>query len=189
VFSVRSVVSSAAEPEPQAAKAGKNYPVKCDLCQGLPFEACVHHCPTGAVFRFDGRQHLEAPLARLAERARSCPEAPWTLSLRASFRTPPQAKRPAVLELALGERTEGVPVLFYRPEPGVGELVVNVFLTAPGVNVGGGPTRQMRLPLEGGAASAEYQMTAPSPGARSLQLSLYQGGFYVGSVPVEAEWE
>jgi Fe-S-cluster-containing hydrogenase component 2 len=189
VFSVPSVMKATAEAHAESPRTGKHYPVKCDLCHGLPFEACVHHCPTGAVFRFDGQQHLEGPLVQLMEQARSYPEAPWPLRLRAAFRTPPQAKRPAVLELSLGEQVDGASVLFYRPEPGVDDLVANVFLTVPGVNVGGGPTRQLRLSVDGGEATAEYQMTAPSPGARSLQLSLYQGGFYVGTVPVAAEWE
>ena len=25
--------------------------VKCDLCAGLPFEACVYNCPTSAILR------------------------------------------------------------------------------------------------------------------------------------------
>ena len=38
--------------------------VKCDLCAGLPFEACVYNCPTTAITRrepqslFDGRRGL-----------------------------------------------------------------------------------------------------------------------------------
>src|SRR6185437_7180452 len=29
------------------------FPIKCDLCDGLPFMGCVHHCPTGAAIRID----------------------------------------------------------------------------------------------------------------------------------------
>jgi len=30
-----------------------NYPIKCDLCDGLPFMGCVHNCPTGAAIRIE----------------------------------------------------------------------------------------------------------------------------------------
>jgi CRP-like cAMP-binding protein/Fe-S-cluster-containing hydrogenase component 2 len=29
------------------------FPIKCDLCDGLPFMGCVHSCPTGAAMRID----------------------------------------------------------------------------------------------------------------------------------------
>jgi CRP-like cAMP-binding protein/Fe-S-cluster-containing hydrogenase component 2 len=29
------------------------FPIKCDLCDGLPFMGCVHSCPTGAAIRID----------------------------------------------------------------------------------------------------------------------------------------
>ncbi|MFT5689332.1 MAG: Fe-S-cluster-containing hydrogenase component 2/CRP-like cAMP-binding protein [Planctomycetota bacterium] len=35
----------------QGAVAGKA--IKCDLCAGLPYEACVYNCPCGAIDRFD----------------------------------------------------------------------------------------------------------------------------------------
>jgi ferredoxin len=35
------------------------YPIKCDLCDGLPFMGCVHACPTGAAIRIDPRTMLE----------------------------------------------------------------------------------------------------------------------------------
>src|SRR5207245_5594159 len=28
-----------------------SYPIKCDLCDGLPYMGCVHACPTGAAIR------------------------------------------------------------------------------------------------------------------------------------------
>lgn len=30
-----------------------SFPIKCDLCDGLPFMGCVHNCPTGAAMRID----------------------------------------------------------------------------------------------------------------------------------------
>jgi CRP-like cAMP-binding protein/pSer/pThr/pTyr-binding forkhead associated (FHA) protein/Fe-S-cluster-containing dehydrogenase component len=30
-----------------------SYPIKCDMCDGLPFMGCVHACPTGAAMRVD----------------------------------------------------------------------------------------------------------------------------------------
>ena len=35
------------------------FPIKCDLCDGLPFMGCVHSCPTGAAMRISGRQLFE----------------------------------------------------------------------------------------------------------------------------------
>jgi pSer/pThr/pTyr-binding forkhead associated (FHA) protein/CRP-like cAMP-binding protein/Fe-S-cluster-containing dehydrogenase component len=35
------------------------YPIKCDLCDGLPFMGCVHTCPTGAAMRVDPRTILQ----------------------------------------------------------------------------------------------------------------------------------
>ncbi|MCA9323409.1 MAG: cyclic nucleotide-binding domain-containing protein [Planctomycetes bacterium] len=40
------------EGEEEAPKsAGKAKAIKCDLCAGLPFEACVYNCPCGAIAR------------------------------------------------------------------------------------------------------------------------------------------
>ncbi|MBV8362427.1 MAG: cyclic nucleotide-binding domain-containing protein [Deltaproteobacteria bacterium] len=35
------------------------FPIKCDLCDGLPFMGCVHSCPTGAAIRIDPAALLE----------------------------------------------------------------------------------------------------------------------------------
>ena len=35
------------------------FPIKCDLCDGLPFMGCVHSCPTGAAMRIDPATLLE----------------------------------------------------------------------------------------------------------------------------------
>ena len=54
----------AAAPPPAAEHAAKPhippaFPIKCDLCDGLPFMGCVHSCPTGAAMRISGRQLFE----------------------------------------------------------------------------------------------------------------------------------
>lgn len=36
--------------------------VKCDLCTGYEYEACVHACPVGAAFRVTGQEVMEATL-------------------------------------------------------------------------------------------------------------------------------
>jgi CRP-like cAMP-binding protein/Fe-S-cluster-containing hydrogenase component 2 len=35
------------------------FPIKCDLCDGLPFMGCVHSCPTGAAIRIDPAKLFE----------------------------------------------------------------------------------------------------------------------------------
>jgi Fe-S-cluster-containing hydrogenase component 2 len=35
------------------------FPIKCDLCDGLPFMGCVHSCPTGAAIRIDPAELFE----------------------------------------------------------------------------------------------------------------------------------
>lgn len=46
---------SEAQAKEQSAKAHIpiSFPIKCDLCDGLPFMGCVHSCPTGAAIRID----------------------------------------------------------------------------------------------------------------------------------------
>jgi len=47
-------VSEAAAKEKSAhAHIPISFPIKCDLCDGLPFMGCVHSCPTGAAIRID----------------------------------------------------------------------------------------------------------------------------------------
>jgi len=36
-----------------------SYPIKCDLCDGLPFMGCVHSCPTGAAIRIEAAELFE----------------------------------------------------------------------------------------------------------------------------------
>ncbi len=40
-----------AEEEPKTKKKDKAKAIKCDLCAGLPFEACVYNCPCAAISR------------------------------------------------------------------------------------------------------------------------------------------
>ncbi|TMK78563.1 MAG: cyclic nucleotide-binding domain-containing protein [Actinobacteria bacterium] len=51
-----------AEPEgghDPAHPVPPRYPIKCDLCDGLPYMGCVHACPTGAAVRVDPRTLLK----------------------------------------------------------------------------------------------------------------------------------
>ena len=52
--------------KPVQLPAGRDYdhvpvafPIKCDLCDGLPFMGCVHNCPTGAAIRIDPAKLFE----------------------------------------------------------------------------------------------------------------------------------
>ena len=57
LFSSPAPAAVAPRPVPALpAKAGAavippQFPIKCDLCDGLPFMGCVHNCPTGAAIR------------------------------------------------------------------------------------------------------------------------------------------
>jgi CRP-like cAMP-binding protein len=37
-----------------------SFPIKCDLCDGLPFMGCVHSCPTGAAIRIEAAELFES---------------------------------------------------------------------------------------------------------------------------------
>lgn len=47
------------EPADPSHPVPPRYPIKCDLCDGLPFMGCVHTCPTGAAMRVDPRTILQ----------------------------------------------------------------------------------------------------------------------------------
>ena len=47
------------EPGGDADHVPVAFPIKCDLCDGLPFMGCVHNCPTGAAIRIDPATLLE----------------------------------------------------------------------------------------------------------------------------------
>ena len=53
-----------AQPRPAEEHADSEhipaaFPIKCDLCDGLPFMGCVHNCPTGAAIRIDPAKLFE----------------------------------------------------------------------------------------------------------------------------------
>jgi CRP-like cAMP-binding protein/Fe-S-cluster-containing hydrogenase component 2 len=43
----------------QGSHVAPSYPIKCDLCDGLPFMGCVHSCPTGAAIRIEAAELFE----------------------------------------------------------------------------------------------------------------------------------
>lgn len=49
----RSAAAPPAQPGSARPHVPLSYPIKCDLCDGLPFMGCVHSCPTGAAMRID----------------------------------------------------------------------------------------------------------------------------------------
>jgi len=56
LFGGRRTRSSKRKPVPMSLAASQvpaAFPIKCDLCDGLPFMGCVHSCPTGAAIRID----------------------------------------------------------------------------------------------------------------------------------------
>ena len=48
-------VTAAPTTGAEAGHIPPNYPIKCDLCDGLPMMGCVHNCPTGAAIRVEPR--------------------------------------------------------------------------------------------------------------------------------------
>ena len=49
----------AAKADPQHGHIPPSFPIKCDLCDGLPFMGCVHSCPTGAAIRIEAAELFE----------------------------------------------------------------------------------------------------------------------------------
>lgn len=47
------------KPEPEHGHTPPSFPIKCDLCDGLPFMGCVHSCPTGAAIRIEAAELFE----------------------------------------------------------------------------------------------------------------------------------
>ncbi|HTE20641.1 MAG TPA: cyclic nucleotide-binding domain-containing protein [Armatimonadota bacterium] len=175
-----------------AGKLGKKYPAKCDLCAGLPYQACVHYCPTGAVFRIDGDRQfgkvLDTPGA-FGQGANRPSKEHVPLYLHAAFAHPLIAGKPAELLVSVSEEGPGLPVRLRKPERGVAELELNLYLDAPdSLRVGGGLLR--KLPLRPGAYSGkqQYAITNKAVGKLNLPLLLYQGGLYLGHTTVDAEW-
>ncbi|HXR35219.1 MAG TPA: cyclic nucleotide-binding domain-containing protein [Candidatus Binataceae bacterium] len=48
------------QPEHEHAHTPPSFPIKCDLCDGLPFMGCVHSCPTGAAIRIEAAELFES---------------------------------------------------------------------------------------------------------------------------------
>lgn len=180
------------EPAPAAAeiKGGKNYPVKCDLCEGLPYQACVQHCPTGAVFRVDGdRTFTEALQHPVEEPGGNRPSGEVVpLYLTPTWAHAPVAGKPAELQITVRPEGTGSPIYCRRPEKGVGALRLNLFMVAPDTLRlgGGGALQQVALPTASLAGETKYPMSCRTAGTLALKLVVYQGGLYLGQLPIEA---
>jgi len=176
------------------AKSGKNYPVKCDLCHGRGYQACVDHCPTGAVFRVDGDQQFADVLRKMEAKGESqshhAQSEPLRLFVRAEFAHPPIAGKPAELEVTVRSEGPGMPLVCRRPERGVTSFKLNMYLDAPEtLRVGGGGVvRQLVLATNDPVNQAVYPVTHRTPGVTPLVLSVYQGGMYLGHLPFDAEF-
>lgn len=176
-------------PERQA----NHYPVKCDLCEDLPFQACEEHCPTGAVFRVSGRKEFARFLQPGAGPAKSpVQRAPRTLYLAAEFATPPPTGRFSPLLVRVSESGPGMPVILREPENGASEIDLNIFLLTPDtVEVQGGrekaPLRRLTIG-SGDDEGARFPVKCAKPGAQELVLCAYQGGLYLGRMPVHTEF-
>ncbi len=167
---------------------GKHYPVKCDLCVGLPYQACVHHCPTDAVFRVDGAAQFARALAAVApaDQAGQHASEPRRLSLACALEMRQPGRR-AELRVEVRPVGSGTPLFCRAPEPGVPEILLNLFLVAPdGLTIGGGgPLRQLRLAVDRPEATAAYTVTGTDVCAGALRLAIYQGGLYLGQAAFE----
>lgn len=53
-------VSQRPQPEAPSGSAAPLLAIKCDLCRGMAFQACVYHCPVGAVWRIEPRQFFRS---------------------------------------------------------------------------------------------------------------------------------
>ncbi len=171
------------------ARTGKNYPVKCDLCHGLPRQACVESCPTDAVFRVDGDRQFRLALERTGRRNASPPDGldrPLVIGLCAEFASPPTAGKPAELVIRLLPEGDGTPIRLRHPERGVPHITLNFYLQADeSFRIGGGgPLRQVELSLSDLRGSVDYALTQKTPGEYGLTLLAYQGGLYLGRIPV-----
>lgn len=176
-------------PEKQANK----YPVKCDLCRDLPFQACVEHCPTGAVFRVSGQREFARLLGRHPAETTPEPRPSRTVYLNAEFAAPPAAGRFAALTVRAADAGPGLPIKWREPENGSREIELNLFLIgSETVEVQGGqdkaPLRRLRLTDEARTADCKYNVKAAKPGPQELTLCVYQGGLYLGRTLVPAEF-
>jgi hypothetical protein len=153
----------------------------------LPFQACVEHCPTGAVFRIHGADRFAEALQAPPKRSTEIPSPVMErLSLSAAFAHPPVANKPGELEITLSRHGEGTPLFYRVPEPGVSELKFNYYLLAPdSVRIGkGGALQQLLVTKEHPEGSHSYALTFSKPGEVELTLCIYQGGLFLGRVPL-----
>jgi CRP-like cAMP-binding protein/Fe-S-cluster-containing dehydrogenase component len=182
-----------AEPESGGAtsKSGSNYPVKCDLCQDLPYQACVEHCPTGAVFRISGLTEFTNILRNAPPRTAIRDEAEERIPLfvHAEFTHLPTAGRPAEIRVTLKKHPPGQPIYCRKPEPGVPELKLNFYLsTSDSIRIGrGGPLQQIILTPETPEGTLGYAVTMPKAGHEEMVLCVYQGGLYLGRAGIRME--
>jgi len=175
------------------AKSGSNYPVKCDLCEGQPYEACAHHCPTGAVFRLSGLTEFSDILENRTPAPRPngkvVIEEKIPLYVHAEFTHLPTAGRPADIRITLRKHPPGQPIFCRKPEPGVPEITLNFFLTtSDNVRIGrGGALQQLIVTPEQPEGTLGYAVTLPKPGREEMTLSVYQGGLYLGRAGIHME--
>lgn len=176
-------------PPPEGVRKGNHYPVKCDLCEGQEFQACVRHCPTSAVFRLDGSVQFSDALNRLSRLTGpstlnsqpSTPPGRAEFHLRVTLQETPLPGKPFEVDVHTSSSGPGKRLLARKPEPGVPNLTINTYLTIPeGFNVGGGAMRQMTLSATDLSGVKNYKVTGKTPGEHHLNLLVYQGGLYLG---------
>lgn len=183
----RKPAEPAGEPK-KDAKQGSRYPVKCDLCHTLPFQACVKHCPTGAVFRLDGHQQFSSAMTAAAPgglRGNRPSGEMRRLYVNARFAHGMQAKKPGELHLTVSPTGPGTMILAREPESGVLQTRLNMYLVAPdNWRIGGNSLRQFKLNRDVMQGEDKYPITSPDAGQFTLQLAVYQGGLYLGRIPI-----
>jgi len=174
-------------------RQANQYPVKCDLCEDLPFQACVEHCPTGAVFRVSGQtvfDRLLQPGGSVVEPPALRP--PRTVYLTTEFASPPPVGRFSPLLVRASESGPGLAVTLREPENGDPSIDLNLYLLVPdAVEVQGGrekaPLRRLTVGF-GDTEGAKFPVKCAKPGPHELVLCVYQGGLYLGRVPVPVEF-
>ena len=194
-------------PPVKARKSG-GYPVKCDLCCDHVVEACVEHCPTGAVFRLDLTEVKPSGTA-----VTTCVKTPGKIGFDLECwapRNPQAGTKPSIrlcvagdgsglritsegagADLASGERRVSRSRFWtYAPEDGTEILTLNFYLRAvPDLHVAlvgdAPPLRQLDVPCEGPLhGSVSFPVTCGSEGAKEAEVFVYHGGLYLGVLPV-----
>lgn len=93
----------------------------------------------------------------------------------------------------MSDQGPGIPVQWREPENGSPHVDLNLYLAAPeAVEVQGGkdkaPLRRLRLTEEIRSADCKYNVKAARPGLQEMLLCAYQGGLYLGRIPIGAEF-